>query len=636
LSTDSSELDDIVLPFRPNPRSKAQQALKKGLGPLADTIEAQEVEEGSLEELAEKYVGTSSTLKTIDDVLAGVKDILAERFAYDESVRSMVREFGYDEGFFEVIPRNKKDRQFTAYRGKMISPEDLSPEETLHLLHAEDKKQIRLKHGVQLFMITEFLREHFIYNPDSIGFDIICQAIDDCWTRLLQPVVERYVKSRLKERAEAWAVNQISKALDTEADEQGKSGPILAVGLTGKHDLTIVTISDEGHMLGATRERIKRPDQIPFSNRIRQFYTRHRPMSVLIIENEFADVAEAVTKKSIDEGANGPAIIRQKSDEQKSDLPASEWMKEKYADLDDAMKKAYAAGLLYLRPLSIIPLVGTRFFRIHSLQKYVTEEALAKLIVRKITEQALHKGIPALEIGNSVLREFPGVTEEIIGEIRREAGREPFTVKADLRRVKGIGEVVFANISGYVVLPAAPSILDRITVHPDHFEWVTAMAEELNISVETLVQDPDQLHGVSSDDPSRKIYIEKKLINQLRAGQPKLAQPTAQQQRRLRLHEIEEGSIQSGRVTNITPFGVFVDINAVCDGLVHISQLADGYVESPEQVVSVGDKVDVRVIKVDAKKRRISLSMKNLGPRGKRISPTKAQLSTLADHFKER
>jgi uncharacterized protein len=517
----------------------------------------------------------------------------------------------------------------------MVPVTELTPEESLKLLHAEDKKQIRLKHGVQLFMITEFLREHFIENPDAVGFDLLCEAIDECWNRLLQPMVERHVKGRIRDTAESWAATQISKALDEELGSQGKAGPVLTVGMTGEQDLTIVALSDDGSMLGATRERIKRADQTPYSNRIRQFFTRHRPASIVIVENELAHLTEPIVQKSIEEATTKPPIVRQSAEAQKSALAKSEWMQEHYADIDDPMKSVFAVGLLYLRPLSIIPLVGTRFFRIHPLQKYVREETLTKLVVRKITEQALRKGIPVLEMGTSVLKEFPGITDELVAEVRREAGREPLTSKSDLRRVKGIRDVTFANIAGYVIVPTAPSILDRIPVHPDHFDWITSMAEELNISVETLVQDPEQLRAITCDEPARKVYIEKKLIEQLRAGQQKLAQPAMQQQqRRLRLQEIEEGNIMAGRVTNITPFGVFVDINAVCDGLVHISQLADGYVESPQQVVSVGDKVDVRVIKVDSAKRRISLSMKNLGPRGKRVSPTKDQLSTLADHFR--
>ena len=213
-TTDGCELDDMMIALRPNPRSKAQQALKKGLGPPADIVVKQEEEETPLEQLAEQYVGKDSSLKSVDDVLSGVRDIVAERFAYDEEVRAMAREFCYEDGFFDVQPKNKKDTRFAAYRNKLLPVHDLSREEVLKLLWAEESKLVRLKLGVQLFRITEVLRQHFIENPDAVGFDMICEAIDDCWQRLLLPIVERDVKARLRRECEAWALGVIGKALD--------------------------------------------------------------------------------------------------------------------------------------------------------------------------------------------------------------------------------------------------------------------------------------------------------------------------------------------------------------------------------------------------------------------------------------
>ena len=135
------------------------------------------------------------------------------------------------------------------------------------------------------------------------------------------------------------------------------------------------------------------------------------------------------------------------------------------------------------------------------------------------------------------------------------------------------------------------------------------------------------------------MFLEKKLIGQVKSGIRLSPAALQKGKRKLKLTELKEGSIISGRVTNITPFGVFVNINAVCDGLIHISQLADDYVESPEQIVALHDPVDVRILKVDPKKRRISLSMKGLGSLGKkvpRVKPSQGQLDTLAEHFKNR
>ncbi|MDO5575673.1 MAG: Tex-like N-terminal domain-containing protein, partial [Fibrobacter sp.] len=147
------ELDDILLPLRPNPRSKGQIAAKKGLTPLADIIMKQQ-EDGSVEELAEPYIGKDPSLESLDDVLKSVKDLLAEKFAYDETVRAMAREFVYEDGFFEVTPKKRDDPEFGQYAYKQIPIQEISKEDILKLMVAEDNKVIRLKLSVQLFRIT--------------------------------------------------------------------------------------------------------------------------------------------------------------------------------------------------------------------------------------------------------------------------------------------------------------------------------------------------------------------------------------------------------------------------------------------------------------------------------------------------
>jgi len=206
----------------------------------------------------------------------------------------------------------------------------------------------------------------------------------------------------------------------------------------------------------------------------------------------------------------------------------------------------------------------------------------------------------------------------------------------DKNKVPGMSEVVFRNIAGFIIIPTAEYLPDRTLVHPDYFGWFTEIGEQLNVSLDTIVTDPEILRSYNTEDPLKKIYIEKKLIAQIEAGRKYISLPTPKVKRKLKLNELQEGAIVSGRVTNITPFGVFVNINAVCDGLIHISQLADEYVETPEQVVAINEKVDVKILKVDVKKRRISLTMKSLGNKSPKVRPSKGQLDHLAEHFKNR
>ncbi len=633
MTTSSSELDDMLLPHRPNPRSRGQMALKKGIGPLADTVQEQQVETGSLEELAEQYVGKDKTLKTVDDVIGAAKDVLVERFAYDETVRSMVRDFGYEDGFFEVQPNSKKDKEFAVYRNKMLQIPELSAEEYIKLFKAEDDKKIRFKHGVPLFRITELLRHHFLINPDSIGFDIICDAIDECWTRLLQPVVERDVKARVRREAENWAFSQITESLNRQVAER-KEGIFLATSVIEGKELVVIALDGDGRLLGAARETKKTGDHNFASSRLRQFNTRYRPGAIIIVKNDHAAEAEQIVRRTLGLSDDDKCVVRQGAKAAAS-MANSEWMLEKCADLDEAMKQAYAVGLIFVEPFTMIVQIGVRYFDIHPLQDYVDQERLTALVSRVITGMDLHKGITNIAVPDSVLMHLSCMDEAVAAEIRKRAAKKELVSKESLRDVPKMTNVIYRNIAGYIIFPQSRDPLDRTLVHPDYFDYVRGLLEQLGKSAETLISDPDQIRAIGLENFTEKVYVEQHLIQQLRAGQSYLT-ISGQPKRRMRLGELEEGAIVQGKVTNITKFGVFVDINAACDGLVHISQLADSYVETPEQVVHVGDQVDVRIIGIDKKKKRVSLSMKDIGDKQPKVRPSQGQLTSLADHFKNR
>jgi protein Tex len=635
LSMNPFELDDMLLPERPNPRSKAQIALKKGLKEPTDRIQLQE-EGVSLEEIIEPFIGKEATLSSADDVLAGVKDILAERFAYDETARAMVREFAYDDGFFEIQPKNKKDPLFVKFLTKPVPIKQLSRDDALMLLSAEDKKEVRLKLGVNLFRMSELLKHHFITNPDCAGFELICQAIDDSWLRLLHPIVERDVKIRLRQESESWALSDISRTLKEKLNEKTHDGVVLSFCLFDEKHFSLVAFNAIGRLLGASQDKKHGTEKPAASERLRQFCVRYKPSIIIIPDDEAAPILEEVVKKTIDTKNNPVEIVRRCVDASVVDLSESDWMTRHFSDLDLSMRKAFAVGLSFVQPLSLILQTGIKYFPLHPLQSFVSEKRCAEMVQRTLTEQVLHEGIPIGEADSAMLQLLPTLPETMIQELQSLGQKRQLLCKNDLLKVPGITEVVFRNIAGYVLIPYAEDTLDRTLVHPDHFGWVTDMCTQLAISKDAMLNNPESLRSISMSDMSLKLFLEKNLLRQLAVGQRFAAPAFSKNRRKLKLDELAEGTVVSGHVTNITPFGVFVNINAVCEGLIHISQLADTYIETPEQVVSVGDIVNVRIIRIDPKKRRISLSMKGLSSQPVKVSPSKRQLSSLATHFQNR
>ncbi|MFP4240672.1 MAG: S1 RNA-binding domain-containing protein [Chitinispirillaceae bacterium] len=636
LTTNTYELDDLLIPLRPNPRSKGQMAAKKGVGPLVDRIISQEEEELSVEEMAKEYVGTHTSLKNADDVVQAAKDLMAERFAYDDTARTMARDFMREDGFFEIAPKSKKDETYSRYVGKLVPIDEFSKEELLRLLVAEDNKRIKLKLNVQLFRITELFRHHFIENPDSTSFDIICEAIDDMWLRLLHPTVERDVKQTLRGQAEEWASKEITSGLQKRYTEEKSRDAVFVLDASGKKNLNIVAVSARGDLLGATSER-KPAEGKPFSSeRIRQFFQRHRPSQVLIADNDKAEIAESIVDQ-LKEKIGFPVEVTRYKAPSKSNISHSEWIKKReFAILEPQTRELLGSAVIFLQPLSLVPQLGTTYYKIHPLQDTLPEDKFVDLVNRILDQAILAGGVNIKEIADSPIAKFRCMNKNLLEAIRTADLEEPIGKKNDLLKVKSMTETAFRNIAGFVVVPSAEDLLDKSAVHPDFFPLVEEIVDQLTVSHETIVINPEVILPFAAEDPHIRTYVGMKLVPQLQVAQRYLAIGAAKTKRKLKLSEVKEGAVVSGRVTNITPFGVFVNINAVCDGLIHISQLADEYVETPDQVVSVGDRVDVRILKVDVKKRRISLSMKNLGNKAPKVKPSKGQLSNLAEHFKNR
>jgi len=637
LTTSSFELDDLLIPVRPNARSRGQIAIGKGLKPLADTILAQQEEVRSVEELAEEYLAKDATLGSVEEIIQAVKDIIAENTAYNETVRAMAREFAFEDGFFEITPKNKKDPVFVAYLNRSIPVNELSNEELLRCFAAEETKAIRFKLGVQLFRITELLRHHVIVNPDATGFDLLCETIDDCWLRLLQPIIERDVKSRLFDTAKLWASKQIAIDFEKLFLDEVVSGPLLIVDGSNPKQFQFLAVRSTGELLGTTSERKTNDGKIVVSDRLKQFLGRYKAEKVVIIDNDGAELVELLLKQVYPENEAMPQTIRQASVEAASKNATCAWIQREFESLlDESMMKLYCDALRFMHPLSLLPKIGLDFYTVHPLQNLLPVEQILEIIDRIQTSARLKLGVPIKELTESALRKITALTEKQVLAIKAADTEGTITTKNDLLNVPGITEVTFRNIAGFIIVAGADNLLDRTVVHPDYFNWFTEIAEQLNVSVESVVSEPEYLHSYSTDSISRKIFIEQRLVNHLAAARRFVLQPTSKVRRKLKLNEVVEGAVVSGRVTNITQFGVFININAVCDGLIHISQLADEYVETPDQVVSVNDRVDVRILKVDIKKRRISLSMRNLGTMAPKVRPSKGQLDNLADFFKNR
>lgn len=631
LSISEAEVEDLFLAFRTNVRTKGQIAIGRGLKELADLVDAQETE-GSFDTEAEKYVGKDEALKTVEDVRAGVKDILAELYGYEEEARLMLREYAFDEGCVELHFK-KKTKKFDSYRNNDVKLVDLSYKDLLTLRDGELKDEIKMKVSVPLFQVMELMREHFVENETCLGADLVSEAIDDAWERLLRPMIEESVKQELFNEALVKVSSVVKADLRplVEAHAQAGKQTVLIVSCSSEESIELMVLDNNGSLLRSTLESVREFGRPFVSKKIKQLFEVYHPGTVAVLNNKYGDYSVSVVEQSIKVVVSKPEVVRIPATTKVAGLLRSEFFKENTQGLSEEAVKTFAYGIALLKPFSIISEIGVECFTLHADEKLLGNEQMSKIVDELFTAGSLKYGVEVGKKRDNLLVNL-GITEEKLEALRKAKKENRLNTKQSIREIEDFTEADYNNVAGYIVFPAANDVLDKSTVHPAEFGLVSAVCGELGLDEDKLVRNLGKLEEFNAEDECVGRFIKENIASQLKVAQ-RYQSLSERPKRRLRLREVEIDTVHDGRVTNITPFGAFVDISAFSDGLVHISELANDYVESPDQVVSVGDLVKVKVIEVNRKKKRISLSMKQADNKGIRVSASRAQLNDLASFF---
>ncbi len=631
LSISAAELDDIAIAHRTGVRTRGIIAAGKGVLPCADTIDEQ-ASEGDLEKLLGEYVGKDESLQTAENVRDGVRDILAERYGYDENARIMVREFVEDEGYVEVLIK-KKAKKYEKFRDVQVDLRDLTDEDILTLREGEAKKDLKVKVGAQLFQIDDLLHDYFIENPDAIAIDLIHEAINDAWSRLLQPMVEESVKDHMITRAENRAACSIKKDLRAKIREFVSIGKqtFLVVAAYSETELELLTVDNNGLLLRASKEPIREFGRAFVSTRMKQMMEQYRPAKVAVLNNKYGEAAMEIVNLTVDSIVSSPEISKIAGTTKITSLLKSEFLKSSSEQLEENTLKTYAYSLVTFMPLSLLPEIGYANFSIHPMQPLLGDEKMGEVVDELLTAASLRRGVELGKKQDTLLIKA-GITEKNLEALREARKNKKINSKSDIQNIEGISQSDYNNVAGYLVFPNSDFVLDKSTVHPAEYSLVESICSEIGVSSEDLPRDITKLENFKAEDESVGRFVSEKISEQIVVAKRYISL-SSRPKRKLRLGELRIDAIVDGRVTNITPFGVFVDINAMSDGLVHISELTSDYVESAEQVVAVGDQVRVKIIEVNKKKRRISLSMKQADNNGLRVSASRTQLNDLANFF---
>lgn len=621
-------VEDLYRPYRPKRRTRATVAKEKGLEPLANVIALQMTSTPLLQE-AEGYVSEEKGVATAEEALAGAGDILAERISDEADYRIYIRNLTMKQGSISSEAKNEQEQSvYEMYYEFEEKISRVAGHRVLALNRGEKEKVLTVKVNAPEEEILRYLNKKVISRENPVTGPFLSQVIEDAYKRLIAPAIEREIRSELTERAEDGAIQVFGKNLEQLLmqppivghvvlgwDPAFRTGCKLAVvDETGKVlDTTVIypTAPTSEAKIRAAKETLKKL--------IRKYH-----ISLISVGNGTASrESEQVIVELLKEIPEHVQYIIT-NEAGASVYSASKLATEEFPNFDVGQRSAASIARRLQDPLAELVKIDPKSIGVGQYQHDMNQKKLGEAL-EGVVEDCVNKvGVDLNTASASLLEYISGVSKTIARNIvayREENGR--FRSRRELLKVAKLGPKAFEQCAGFARITGGIEPLDATSVHPESYEAAAALLEKLGYTSEDLAK--GKLAGIS-----RQVKDYKKLAQELGVGEITLRDIVKELEKPGRdprdemprpilrtdvmdMKDLKEGMILKGTVRNVIDFGAFVDIGVHQDGLVHISQISDKFIKHPLEAVSVGDVVDVKVISLDLKKKRIGLSMRGIG-----------------------
>ena len=616
-------LEDIYLPYKPKRRTKAQIARENGLQPLADLLLKEPFRQPEKE--AEAFVNAEKNLPDIKSVLDGVRAILMEIFAEDADLIAALRETFWQTAVLhsQVIEGKETDgEKFKDYFDFSEQIATIPSHRALAVLRGRNEEvlKISLKYQSDETPLTEksefekIIIKHFGLpeNADKWIFDTVRLA----WRAKIFLSLELDALSKLKEQSDSDAIEVFSKNLK-DLLLAAPLGHIPTLGLDPgyKNGIKTATVDDTGKMTATKIVYLHREEEALFE------------LEKLIKNNniQFIAIGNGTASRETDKLAGvllnrlAEKNIRKitVSEAGASVYSASEIAAEEFPDLDVSLRGAVSIARRLQDPLAELVKIDPKSIGVGQYQHDVDQIRLAKSLDAVVEDCVNAVGVDLNTASAPLLARVSGLNKTIAKNIvayRNENGA--FKKRQELLKVPRLGAKAFEQAAGFLRITNGEEPLDASAVHPESYGIVKKMLQNLNVTADKLIGNENLLTQIKPNDYTDKQFGLPTVLDILKELEKPGRDPRGEFKTATfaeNIHEIKDltiGMELEGTVTNVADFGAFVDIGVHQDGLVHISQLADRYVANPREVVKAGDIVKVRVLEIDEKRKRISLSMK--------------------------
>ena len=621
----ATELEDIYLPYRPKRRTRAQVAREQGLEPLAQMLLSYAAP--NPQKAAMNFV--KGDVKDVEMALQGAKDIIAEQLAEDEKCRNIVRQqFRRDAFIISKVVKAKKDtdeaQKFSDYFEWEEPLRRCSSHRLLAMRRGENEGILRVKIETDDDECISRLRRCLPPIPPQGGGAckrLLYEALEDGYKRLLQPSIETEFANLSKEKADDEAINVFAQNLrQLLMDAPLGQKRVMGIDPGFRTGCKVVCLDAQGNLLH--HEAIF---PHPPVNRLME-----AKMHVLDMISDYQIEAIAIgngtasreTREFIEDLASlkeeAPAVFVV-SEDGASVYSASKTAREEFPDEDVTVRGAVSIGRRLMDPLAELVKIDPKSIGVGQYQHDVDQTKLKHTLDQTVESCVNQVGVNLNTASQHLLTYVSGlgpVLAQNIVDYRRENGA--FTSRAQLKKVPRLGPVAYQQCAGFLRIPGAQNPLDNSAVHPESYEVVERMAKDQGCHVGDLISNPQLRQQVDI----RRYVTDTIGIPTLTDIMQELEKPGRDPREQLEAFEFDpnvkevddlvEGMILPGIVTNITNFGAFVDIGVHQDGLVHVSQLANKFVKDPNDVIHLHQHVKVKVLQVDRRRNRISLTMKGI------------------------
>ena len=621
------ELDDLYRPFKSKKRTRATIARERGLEPLAQIILAQDVKE-SVKKIAKKYIDPEKEINTAEDAIDGAKDIIAEIISDNSEFRKKIRQNTFYTGQIETKAKDKdSSSEYEIYYNYSEDLRKIPPHRILAINRAEKEGIIKGKVVCEVDDIIKYLNRHMLKNissiPEKIEYNryttpIIKESVEDSYKRLISPAIEREIRNFLTQKAEEKSIEVFAKNLNQllmESPLVGKT--ILGWDPAFRTGCKLAIIDETGKVLDTaliypTEPQHKVKESI---KTVRDLIDKYN-INVIAIGNGTASRESEQIVSDIIKGTNVEYIIVNEAGA--SVYSASKLADEEFPEFSEGERSAVSIARRLQDPLAELVKIDPKSIGVgqyqHDMNQKQLSESLSGVVEKVVNEVGVDLNTASVSLLNYVSGIGNTTAKNIIG-YREENGS--FENRKELLNVKKLGKKTYEQCAGFVKIDNPEYPLDNTTIHPESYDATFKLLKKLNYSTSDIGSKSLKFDKVDLEEISEELNIGmetlKDIIRELKkpGRDPREDMPKPILRKNvLTLEDLEIGMITQGTVRNIVDFGAFVDIGVHQDGLVHISQLvADKFVKHPLDIVSVGDIVDVKVLDVDIKRKRINLSM---------------------------